>query len=236
MSQSIRKIFAEIPTTYERVNHLLTLGMDKQWRRYAARLAVGEGGSRWLDVCSGTGDMARELYYQRDPRIKYNPQIVAVDFSSSMLTQGINKSRHLPLVFTVADAGKLPFPDESFDLITIAFATRNLNRSYRQLIKYFQEFYRVLKPGGRLINLETSQPSGRLIRWFFHAYIKLTVRPIGRFISGSDKAYAYLAHTIPRFYGAGELGIIFQEVGFNMVSSHRLLFGVTAVHTAIKGR
>ena len=138
------------------------------------------------------------------------------------------------ITFVVSDVKALEFSDDSLDLITIAFATRNLNLSRDALIQTFAEFYRVLKPGGRFINLETSQPSSRLIRCLFHAYVKLLVKPVGGLISGSYKGYAYLKHTIPRFYPPEELCDILSQAGFTDVTYTKLMFGIAAIHQGTK--
>jgi demethylmenaquinone methyltransferase/2-methoxy-6-polyprenyl-1,4-benzoquinol methylase len=139
------------------------------------------------------------------------------------------------IAFVVSDVKALEFPDNSLDLVTIAFATRNINVNRDALIQTFAEFRRVLKPGGRFINLETSQPSSRLIRWLFHAYVKLFVKVVGGLISGSYSGYAYLRHTIPRFYPPEELRDIMCRAGFTNVTYRTMMFGVAAIHQGIKG-
>ena len=124
--------------------------------------------------------------------------------------------------------------DDTFDLITISFATRNINLSEKTLIQTLKEFHRVLKVGGHFVNLETSQPSSPLVRRVFHAYVRLLVAPIGRGVSGSRSAYAYLAHTVPRFYLAEELARILVRAGFRDVRIRRLALGVAAIHQGTK--
>jgi demethylmenaquinone methyltransferase/2-methoxy-6-polyprenyl-1,4-benzoquinol methylase len=102
------------------------------------------------------------------------------------------------------------------------------------LVERLREFHRILKPGGRFVNLETSQPSSRLIRRIYHLYVRLTVKRLGSRISGSKAGYAYLAQTIPRFYNAGELAEIIRQAGFSRVSIHSMLFGAAAIHKAVK--
>ncbi|MDP6229143.1 MAG: class I SAM-dependent methyltransferase, partial [Candidatus Marinimicrobia bacterium] len=136
--------------------------------------------------------------------------------------------------FVVSDVKALPFPDESLDLITISFATRNINLSSDILTHTFAEFCRVLKPGGRFVNLETSQPSSLLLKRLFRFYVRLLVKLVGELISGSHSGYAYLAHTIPRFYPPKELSDIMCRAGFKNVTYRKLLFGVAAIHQGMK--
>ena len=230
MSRFIQKMFTEVPRTYKLLNHLLTFGQDIFWRRRAARIAAASGGTLWLDACSGTGDMAICLSHLA----KNGTNIVAVDFSLPMMSKAMKNSNVNRIAFTLANVGCLPFLDNCFDGIIISFATRNINLYNDNLLKCLQEFYRVLKPGGQFINLDTSQPKFAPIRWMFHLYIKATVRPIGRLISGSDPAYTYLSHSMRHFYSPEKLAEIIHQAGFHEVSFNRMLFGAAAIHTAIK--
>lgn len=230
MRKGVQRLFTEVARTYELVNHVLTFGLDMVWRRKAAREAVKAGGNLWLDVCSGTGEMALNLSRLADETVK----IISVDFSDSMLTRGL-KLRTIPqLRWVMADAVHLPFFDDSFDLVTISFATRNININKEVLVAHFKEFRRVLKPGGCFINLETSQPSKKIIQKLFHFYIKSAVKPLGYVISGSKAGYAYLSHTIPRFYSVKELTSLLLDSGFKKVIHRPLFLGIAAIHTAWK--
>lgn len=230
MGQPIQKMFTEVPHTYRLLNHLLTLGQDTFWRRRASKIAASGGGTWWLDACSGTGEMATRLsHLARDGTC-----IVMADFSLPMMSKAMEKPEAKHIAFTLADVSRLPFQDNSFDVITISFATRNLNISQDNLLKCLREFHRVLKPSGRFVNLETSQPRFTLIRWMFHLYVKATVSPIGRLVSGSDTAYTYLSHSMRHFYSPEELAEIIRQAGFCEVSFSRMLFGAAAIHKAIK--
>jgi demethylmenaquinone methyltransferase/2-methoxy-6-polyprenyl-1,4-benzoquinol methylase len=227
---AVQRIFSQVPATYELVNHVLTVGFDIVWRRRAARIAATAGGDQWADMCTGTGEMA--VYLSR--LAPEGTQIHAVDFSEPMIVKARSKPEAQQVNFVAADIKALPFPDESLDLITMSFATRNINLSKDTLIQSFAEFHRVLKPGGRFVNLETSQPPSSPIRRCFHLYVKLFVKSIGGRISGSKAGYAYLAKTIPRFYAAEELADIMRQAGFEAVTCERLLFGAAAIHQAKK--
>ncbi len=216
--------------TYELVNHVLTFGLDILWRRKAAREASKKGGSYWLDVCSGTGEMALNLSRLADESVK----IVSIDFCRPMLVKGRKKRKIPNLSPVLADAARLPFRDEAFDVVTISFATRNINPNKDILTAHLREFCRILKPGGYFINLETSQPSSKKIQRLFHFYIKLAVKPLGYLISGSKAGYSYLSSTIPRFYNPEEFSSVIQESGFSRVTHQRLFFGVAAIHSAKK--
>lgn len=231
MNENLRNIFREVHGTYQLVNHLLTLGLDIRWRRRAARIASAAGGSRWLDICTGTGDMARALHRLAGK----GTRIYAADFSNHMLEKAREKTRGNGVFFTLSDAASLPFGDDTFDLAVISFSTRNINRGRDKLCAAFREFRRVLRPGGYFINLETSQPDSELVRWFFHLYVRIFVRPVGTAFSGSSKGYAYLSRTIPEFYGREELADILRSSGFERVDCAGMTMGAVAVHTARKG-
>ncbi len=230
MRKGVQKIFSEAAETYELVNHVLTLGLDILWRRKAAREAAKAKGFLWLDVCSGTGEMALNLSRLADEKVK----IVSVDFCHSMITRGLEKRKIPNLSFVLADSGRLPFVDMTFNLVTISFATRNISPNRPELVAHLREFHRVLKPGGYFVNLETSQPSVKIIQKLFHLYINLTVKQLGYLLSGSRAAYRYLAYTIPRFFPPEEFSSILREAGFARATHRTLFLGVSAIHTAIK--
>jgi len=242
MAPGIQRIYEEIAPAYERANHLLTLGWDRRWRRDAvARAAAllteradGARPLRCLDVCSGTGEMAEGL--RAAWAASQTPaalQVVLADFSLPMLAVARGK-RGLAAAgvdFAATNAAGLPFPNATFDAITIGFATRNLDGDRERLLRHLREFRRVLHPDGFFLNLETSQPPSALWRRMVHLYVALTVRPIGRWVSGSD-GHAYLAHTIPRFHDGPGLTALLREAGFARVEVTRRLGGVAAVHVA----
>ena len=230
MKEGIQKIFSEVPQTYELINHILTFGMDILWRKKTARIAVEGGGEMWMDICSGTGEMA--LYLCRlAPK---ETRVFAVDFSFPMIQKALEKKESSGITFILSDINTLPFPDNTFDLMTISFAVRNINLNREKFLESLKEIHRILKPGGRFVSVETSQPKSKIIRKLFHGYIRLAVKPIGQIISGSKSAYTYLSQTIPRFYSAEEFAEIIKEAGFSEVTFEQLLFGVSAIHIAVK--
>jgi demethylmenaquinone methyltransferase/2-methoxy-6-polyprenyl-1,4-benzoquinol methylase len=229
-TSSIERMFSEVPATYELVNHVLTLGLDIVWRRRAAKIAATANGGQWADMCTGTGEMAANL----SRLAPEGTTIYGIDFSEPMLEQARKKLEADNINFVVSDIKALDFPNASFDLIMMSFATRNINLSKDILVQSFRVFHRLLKPGGRFVNLETSRPSFWLVRKFFHMYIKLFVKSVGSRISGSGDAYTYLATTIPRFYSAQELADIMRQAGFDKVTFQQYLLGAVAIHQAIK--
>ncbi|MBA4387060.1 MAG: dimethylmenaquinone methyltransferase [Verrucomicrobia bacterium] len=224
----VKNVFSEVPATYELVNHILTLGMDVAWRRRAAQLAAASRGGLWVDMCTGTGEMA-VLLSRLAPD---GTEVRGVDFSLAMLAEARRKPGAKRVGFIAADIAALPFQDQSADVITMSFATRNINLDREALGRRFAELHRVLKPGGCFINLETSQPPSAFVKRLFHLYVKLFVRQIGGRISGSRTAYAYLSSTIPRFYPAEVLSDILRQAGFGEVTFQRLLLGAAAIHRA----
>lgn len=230
MIKGLQKIYEEIPERYETANHTLTLGLDMLWRRRAARVAARRGGSRWIDLCTGTGEMSVLLESLADPDCR----IFATDFSMPMLAQARSKHGMGKIGFTISVIDDLPFPDACFDLATVSFATRNIDRGGETLVDAFREIRRILRPGGSFINLETSRPRNPLVRALFHSYVRLLVRPIGGAITGCDAGYAYLSRSIREFHSSDRLSKIILEAGFSEVESIDLLFGAAAIHTAVR--
>jgi demethylmenaquinone methyltransferase/2-methoxy-6-polyprenyl-1,4-benzoquinol methylase len=227
---ALQEIFTSVHRRYRLVNHLLTLGLDRYWRRKAAEEAAKEAGGRWLDICSGTGDMAARLV-EAAPA---GTGIFAVDFTMPMIKTARSDPRLETVDFVLGDAAKLPFAGDSFDLAAISFSTRNLNLCEEALTADFREFLRVLKPGGVFLNLETSQPGHAALRKIYHFLVRLYVAPAGKLISGAGPAYRYLSGTIPRFYHPEKLSSMMETAGFTGVSFRRLTLGAVAVHRGVK--
>jgi demethylmenaquinone methyltransferase/2-methoxy-6-polyprenyl-1,4-benzoquinol methylase len=230
MRKGVQKIYTEVADTYELINHMLTFGLDILWRKKALHeIALSEGES-WLDMCSGTGEMTYNLSRRADASTK----LFSVDFSLPMLSKAKKKKYKHPVNFAIADVGRLPFPDETFDLVTMSFSIRNLNLNREELLDHLQEFYRILKPGGEFLNLETSQPRSRFLRKIFHFYIRKIVKPLGSFLSGSKAGYGYLAYTVPRFYPPEDFSSLILEAGFSRSKHRTALLQIAAVHIATK--
>ncbi len=218
--EKISAMFDEIAPKYDLLNHLLTLNIDRAWRRGIVRwlqsnnIPIG----RILDLATGTGDLAMEL-------VKLNPEkIIAADFSNEMLRfQNENKPNDLiELVF--ADASDLPFESESFDVVTIGFGVRN----FADLDKCIREIQRVLKKDGVLIVLEMFRGSGVLNK-FFGFYFDRILPRVGNFLSGRTKAYSYLSESVNTFHSVSEFEDICTGNGFAMLEIKRNFIDI--VHT-----
>jgi len=230
MSKGVLKVFSEVAHQYELVNHVLTIGLDIPWRKRAAQVAASGGGKLWLEVCSGTGDMAVNLQKLAGP----DTRIIVSDFSLPMIIRASKKEELRTATISLTDSYRLPFPDNTFDLVVISFATRNITPNRERLMMFLREFHRVLKPGGRFVNLETSQPTSTPIRLAFRLYTKQVIKLVGRIISGSKTGYKYLSHTVPRFFDAQDLSSILYESGFSKVNFITMTFGAVAIHRAVK--
>ena len=217
--------FDKIARTYDRLNRLMTLGLDRRWRGRAAHAV--ESGKREeesvLDVACGTGDMAVGL-------AERGCTVTGVDLSEKMLA--IAKRKVESGKWKVADAENLPFPDDSFDAVTCAFGVRN----FVHLEKGLSEMLRVLKPGGRMVILELATPDSKLILPFYNLYTKHIIPWLGSRIAGNREAYTYLPDSIARFpKGAAFLDII-QNLKFKVqnCTERKFTFGVCRLYTINK--
>ncbi len=215
---------------YGLANSFLTLGLDFYWRARAAGIAKrsAPGALAALDVCCGTGDFTRALQRAFGPRLR----LTGADLSAAMLSAAGAKTPGV--TFLRAEAKELPFPDDSFDLVAISFATRNLNIDREKLLAALREFRRVLKPGGLFLNLETTRPKNSALRFFMRAYVKTVIALLNLLSPESRTQYSFLKNTILNFYGAEEFSALLSAAGF-AGAAHKTLFpGAVAVHTARK--
>ena len=226
----IQRFYHGISDRYEMANSIITMGLDKPWRRRAAEQATLHGGERWLDICCGTGDMSLDLL----SNIGSNTTLFMADFSKEMLDVASEKEKLNEINRTLADAFNLPFKDDSFDLVTISFATRNLNLGNGKLEMAFSEMNRVLKPGGKLVNVETSQPDSRFVRAMFHLYARAMITPTGYLFTGDKRSYNYLTSSMINHYDAQAFNDILGTSGFREVKFKPMLFGAVAIHSASK--
>jgi demethylmenaquinone methyltransferase / 2-methoxy-6-polyprenyl-1,4-benzoquinol methylase len=228
-------MFEAVPARYDLVNRVLTCGLDQRWRRRAVARMLERSPRRVLDLCTGTGDLALLLATRAR-----ECQVVAADFAPAMLEVAGRKAGEAGLRdrirFVCADAVALPLPSETFDAVGIAFAFRNLAYKNPSTPRALSEIHRVLRPGGRLVIVETSQPSLAVLRGGFHAYLAGLVGPLGGRISGQRGAYRYLATSARHFHDAGAVSELLANAGFDVIAQEHLLLGVAAIHVGVRGK
>ena len=220
------QMFDNIAGRYDRLNRILSLGVDQGWRRKTVAALCLSPGARVLDVATGTADLALEILRQAP-----DSTVVGVDPSHAMLEVGREKVAAAGLGRAVrleaGDAQKLPFDDDSFDGSAIAFGIRNVpNR-----LKGLQEMVRVTRPGGRVTVLELSEPQGGLLGFLAHFHVKTLVPLIGSLFSGS-REYRYLQKSIAAFPPAPEFAHLMVEAGLDVVTVEALTFGVCHLFVA----
>ena len=227
------KIFTAVPPSYDLINRLFTLRLDESWRVKAARECLAGQPARVMDLCTGTGDLAIRLAKMGNAKL----EITGYDYSIPMLDLAKHKAGKAGLdkiAFIRGDAAAMPFEDGYFDSIGIAFAFRNLTFKNHDTPKFLAEIFRVLKPGGRFVIVESSQPRGTLLRALFRFYTRYIVYPIGSRVSGNKAAYKYLSYSVINYYQPEEICTLLKAYGFSEVNFKRLSGGISALHVAVK--
>ena len=227
-------MFMAVPPRYDLINLLITWGRDDVWRMRAARECLNAHPTRLLDLCCGTGKLAMKMAGIADN----GTGIVGLDYSLPMLKLAITEAERKHLggrtSFVHGDTADLPFPNDHFDSAGIAFAFRNITFKNPLTPRYLKEILRVLKPGGRFVIVESSQPEAGLIRRLFHLYMRVFVFRLGYMLSGNRGAYHYLAESASRFYTPDELRNLLLSSGFSNFSTRPMMFGTIGLHIAVK--
>jgi len=232
-NKPLHVMFTAVPPHYDRINRVITLGMDRKWRNAAAKTCMEDNPKRILDVACGTGDLILTIAHMKENC----KELIGLDYSEPMLSRAREKLEKVmgnKVTFVHGDASKLPFPDAHFDCISISFAFRNLIYNNPLTSKVLSEVLRVLRPGGRFVIVESSQPETPFIRFFFKLYLRCFVYPAGRLLSGNARAYYYLADSASRFYSPEAVKKLLMEAGFSTVSFRPLFFGAAGIHVALK--
>ena len=226
----IAGMFDAIAHRYDRLNHLLSAGLDRRWRRLAVAALDLPAGSRVLDVCTGTADLAiTASRHQPAPRA-----VIGVDFAGTMLAVGQQKLHEAGLGRVVrlvrGDACQLPCPSGTVDAVTVGFGIRNVAETARAI----EEMFRVLKPGGRLAILEFGEPRLPIARSIYLWYFRRVLPRIGRLLSRHNEAYAYLPASVSAFLSPAALAAMLRVSGFSLVRVDRLTIGVVYLYVGRK--
>lgn len=239
----VHELFSRIAPRYDLINDLQSFGLHRHWKRRAIQLARPQPGQRALDLCCGTGDLALGL-------ARRGAQVVGLDFSDRMLEVAVSRTsatriqdsvephhslrnmQHalIPLRFICGDAQRLPFSDNSFDIVTVGYGLRNLASWERGL----REMQRVARPGGRLVVLDFGKPDNSLWRGLYFSYLKLFVPCLGRIFCGNASAYAYILESLKHYPAQRGVGAKMRELGFLDVRVVNLLGGVMSINYAEK--
>jgi len=227
----VREMFGRIAPRYDLLNHVLSLDIDKLWRRRVARgfsAALHDPNASVLDLCCGTGDLAFAFRKEAPGGAK----IIGTDFVPEMLDRARAKATaaNAAVEFIEADALNLPFAAASFDLVSCAFGFRNLANYECGL----NEILRVLKPGGAAAILEFAEPPGKLFGAFYRFYFRRVLPLVGGMISGNASAYAYLPSSVSAFPSPEALQMQFERAGFTGVRFERWTGGIVTLHTGTK--
>jgi len=224
----VRTLFSEIAHRYDLLNHLLSLNIDRRWRRRAVAALGWERtpGGTYLDACAGTFDLALELAGRRG----FGGRVVGADFALPMLARGVPKISGSPVAPVCGDTQRLPFATGSFAGALVGFGVRNLSDPRAG----FAELHRVLRPGGRLVILEFTVPPGRLLRTGYMVYFNHILPVVGRLVSGHPWAYTYLPRSVRDFPDPDGLAGLLGGAGFTRVEWFLVSGGIAAIHVAEK--
>ena len=226
----VADVFHSVASRYDLMNDLMSAGIHRIWKRFTIELSGVRKGNAVLDIAGGTGDLAAKFSRIVGPE----GRVVLADINDSMLQVGRDKlldTGHLGNIeFVQADAQFLPFPDESFDCITIAFGLRNVTEKDLAL----RSMLRVLKPGGRLLVLEFSKPQSELLSKAYDTYSFRVLPFMGKLVANDSESYQYLAESIRVHPDQETLKGMMEDAGFNTVEFHNMTGGVVALHKGIK--
>ena len=227
--EMVRGMFNDIAPTYDRLNHILSLDIDKLWRKRVVRIVRKLGAKHIMDMATGTGDLAIALTKGIE-----GSTIYGADFSSEMLAVAKQKIEDLGLSerisLTECNAENIPLDDESVDATTIAFGVRNFEHQREALT----EIKRTIRKGGHLVVLEFSNPKFALVRWCYRLYSHYILPAIGRLVSKHATAYTYLPTSIDQFASPEEFSALLKEVGFDHIERKSQSMGIAHIYIAQK--
>ena len=227
--EGIRRLFNSIASDYDRLNHILSLNIDKGWRRKAVKeIADKDSPVKVLDVACGTGDFTIEIAR----KVAVGSEVIGVDISEGMMEIGKEKilKAGVAAEMSVADCEALPYDQNTFDRIAVGFGVRN----FEHLDLGLREMCRVLKPDGKLVILELSLPSNRLVRGCYMLYFQKILPMVGGFLSGDRGAYEYLRTSVLRFPAPDKFIEMLKSAGFEQVEHRPLTFGICRMYICHK--
>lgn len=228
-TEQVRDMFDSIAPAYDFMNRAMTFGIDKLWRRRAVKMIAKHAPKRILDIATGTGDLAIRLAKSLKPE-----SVVGVDLSEQMLAIGQEKVKKEGLAGIVslspADCMHLPFENEIFDCVTVAYGVRN----FEHLQQGYEEMHRVLRSGGVLCVIELSTPTSPLVKPFYKAYTKWIIPAVGRLVSKDVRAYSYLPESIAAVPQGENMLALMKNAGFSQCSFTPLTFGTCTIYIAVK--
>jgi demethylmenaquinone methyltransferase/2-methoxy-6-polyprenyl-1,4-benzoquinol methylase len=229
-SQRVAEVFHSVAHKYDLMNDVMSMGMHRLWKRFTIEQAGVRPGQYVLDIAGGTGDLAKEFA----KKVGKEGLVVLADINEKMLQQGRERLADAGIVgnleFVQADAEKLPFPDNYFDCITIAFGLRNVTDKAAAL----RSMHRVLKPGGKCLVLEFSKPTLPLLNKIYDEYSFKIIPKLGELICNDRASYEYLVESIRMHPNQESLKTLMLEAGFEDVEYHNLTGGVVALHKGFK--
>lgn len=223
--ENIGKLFDRIATAYDPLNHILSMNIDKLWRKRLARQMAPA--DEVLDVAIGTGDLAIEILRQGKAQ-----HVLGIDLSEGMMEIGRKKTSNLPIDYELASALEMPYEADRFDCVTCSFGTRN----FSDLRKGLSEMHRVLRAGGEVWILEFSYPSNKLVAWIYDLYFSHILPWVGGLISHDKSAYQYLNKSVKHFIWGEEYRKVLEEVGFGEVGSEELTMGIATLYHGKKSK
>jgi len=226
----IQAMFNAVAPRYDFLNRILSIGYDRYWRKVAVNQFGNISNKTFLDVATGTADIALEIAKRHPSAL----QVIGMDLSQSMLKLGSNKinennlDKEIPLI--PASAENIPLKDQIFDGAITAFGVRNFSDAQKGLL----EMYRVLKPNGKIVVLEFSFPKYKLLKWLYRLYFEKILPITGRIISGHKTAYSYLPISVANFPQGEAFKELLENSGFKKVSLKTLTLGIVTLYTGIK--
>jgi demethylmenaquinone methyltransferase/2-methoxy-6-polyprenyl-1,4-benzoquinol methylase len=228
--RKIQNMFGAVAPKYDFLNRLLSGGRDQYWRKTAVDLLSPKKGERFLDIATGTADIALEIAARDLSELK----VMGIDFSGPMLKLGQKKvaeqQQEQIISLQKGCAESLPFADESFHGAISAFGLRNFSDTQRALT----EMHRVLKPGGRFVILEFSHPPNPVLGWGYLFYFQFLLPQVGRFFSRHKSAYSYLPQSVAKFPMRDELALLMSQSGFQSVTHRDLTCGIVTLYHGMK--